>query len=532
MAKGFRQIASLTLLSRVLGMLRDMTFAHFLGRTLLMDMWVIAFKIPNLARRIFGEGALSASLIPIYIEQLQRDRSAADGLANTVLTALVLSLGSLVLLGQAALLLFAYLGTDDADTGRMLTLAATMLPYMVMICSVAAIAGILQAHGHFMAPALAPVVLNVVVIGSFLVSGWGLGFPPERQLRFAAVGVLVAGGLQLLLQVPALRAHGFRIRPSCQFNSVEFRRIMLLMGPMVLGLTVTQINTLADDVIAKALSGPAGEIVLKISGWSIAFPLRDGAVSSLFYSQRLYQFPLGVLGISLATAIFPVMSSDAARGDHAALCRTLSRGMRSALCVAIPAMAGLWLVGRPLVSAIFQHGEFSAEDSSMVAATLAVYAIGLSGYFMQQIITRAYFAVQDSKMPLRSALIAVSVNVVLNLVLIWPLGTRGLALATAFCSYLQVAILILGMRRRFGRSVLDGVMKVLCKTAVASLAMTLAGWGIRGLLAGLPETRLFDVARVLALVVGGGGVYWGACRCLHIEEVQLLLGKSAGKRQD
>lgn len=532
MAKGFRQIASLTLLSRVLGMIRDMTFAHFLGRTLLSDIWVIAFKIPNLARRIFGEGALSSALIPIYIEQLQRDRSAADRLANTVLTALVLLLGSLVLLGQAALLLFAYLGTADPDTARMLTLAATMLPYMIMICSVATIAGILQAHRHFMAPALAPVVLNVVVIGSFLISGWCLGFPPERQLGFAAVGVLVAGGLQLLLQVPALRAHGIRVRPSCQFNSVEFRRVMLLMGPMVLGLTVTQINTLADDVIAKALSGPAGEIVLKVSGWSIPFPVGDGAVSSLFYSQRLYQFPLGVLGISLATAIFPVMSSDAARGDHAALCRTLSRGMRSALCVAIPAMAGLWLVGRPLVSAIFQHGEFAAEDSSVVAGTLAVYAIGLSGYFMQQIITRAYFAVQDSKMPLRSALIAVSVNVVLNLLLIWPLGTRGLALSTAFCSYLQVTILILGMRRRFGRSVLDGVIKVLWKTAVASLVMTLAGWGIRDLMAGLPQTRLFDVARVLALVAGGGGVFWGACRCLHLEEVRFLLGKSTSKRQD
>ena len=221
------------------------------------------------------------------------------------------------------------------------------------------------------------------------------------------------------------------------------------------------------------------------------------------------------------------MSSDAARGDHAALCRTLSRGMRSALCVAIPATVGLWLVGRPLVSAIFQHGKFSAEDSSAVAATLAVYAIGLSGYFMQQIVTRAYFALQDSKMPLRSAIIAVSVNVVLNLTLIWPLGTRGLALATAVCSYLQVAILVRGMRRRFGRSVLDGVMKVLGKTAVASFVMIMAGWGIRALMAGLSETRLFDVARVFALVVGGGGVFWGAGRCLHLEEVQLLMGRKA-----
>jgi putative peptidoglycan lipid II flippase len=168
----------------------------------------------------------------------------------------------------------------------------------------------------------------------------------------------------------------------------------------------------------------------------------------------------------------------------------------------------------------------------VVAGTLAVYALGLSGYFMQQIITRAYFAVQDSKMPLRSALIAVSVNVVLNLALIWPLGTRGLALSTAFCSYLQVAILILGMRRRFGRSVLDGIMKVLWKTAVASLVMTLVGWWIRDLMAGLPEARLFDVARVLALVAGGGGAFWIACRYLHLEEVQLLLGKSGSKGRD
>ncbi len=523
--KGFRQIAVLTTLSRVLGMIRDMTFAFFLGRSGLMDIWVIAFKIPNLSRRIFGEGALSSSFIPIYIEQLNDDAPGARRLAGTVVTVLFVLLSSVVAVAVGALVLYCWLAGPLPETELMLVLAGVMLPYMVLICAVAAMAGILQSHRHFAAPALAPVLLNVVIIGSLWFSGWGLRWLPEEQVGFVAVGVLVAGLLQMGLQLATLKRIGFDLRLCWHTHAEPFRRVIMLMAPMVLGLTVTQINTLADDVIAKLLSGSEakGEF-LSLLGYQVRYPVWAGAVSSLFYSQRLYQFPLGVLGISLATAIFPVMSADVARGDLGALTKTVSRGIRGAIFVAVPATAGMFLVARPLVSAIFEQGRFTSADTPSVALTLMFYSLGLSGYFMQQITTRAFYSMQDPRTPCRSAILAVCVNVVLNLVLIWPLGTGGLAVATAVCSYLQVAILSHALHRRLGGSVMEGAVATLVKTLLATSIMTAAGLGALWLMSGWPASRLVNVARVGAVVPVAGLTYWLAARALRVESLSLLTG--------
>jgi len=523
--KGFRQIAVLTTLSRILGMVRDMTFAFFLGRTELMDIWVIAFKIPNLSRRIFGEGALSSSFIPVYIEQLKRDAPAARRLAGTVVGVLLVLLSSVVAVAMGVLALYCWRVRPLPETQLMLVLAAVMLPYMVLICTVAALAGILQSHRHFAAPAAAPVLLNMVVIASLWFSGRALGWAPEEQVGFVAVGVLVAGLLQLALQLGALRRIGFDLHVSWHVKAEPFKRVMTLMAPMVLGLTVTQINTLADDVIARLLSGSEakGEFFFLL-GQQVRYPVWAGAVSSLFYSQRLYQFPLGVLGISLATAIFPVMSSDAARGDMRALIRTVSRGIRASIFVAIPATAGLFLIGRPLVSAIFEQGRFTSEDTPRVAVTLLFYALGLSGYFMQQITTRAFYSLQDPTTPCRSAILAVGVNVVLNLVLIWPLGTGGLAVATAVCSYLQVAVLSHALHRRLGQSALAGAAGTLVKTLLATLVMVVAGGAVLWLLKSWPASRTANVARIGAVVPVAALVYLGAAKALKIESLTLLTG--------
>ena len=395
MIKGFRQIAGLTVISRILGMVRDILFATFLGRSGLMDIWVIAFKIPNLSRRIFGEGALTSSLLPVYMKTREADPVQAQRLGNTVITALGLLLSGVVLLVMAALTICRCHWVDLTTTELMLSLTTVMLPYLVMICLVAVLSGLLQAHRHFAMPALAPVVLNVVLIVALAISGWGLGWSPAQQLGFVAVAVLVAGVLQLTLQLPTLRRCGFELRPCWDFKIPELRQVMCLMGPMVLGLTVTQINTLSDDVIAKIFSGSLDKgATFVLAGRTVAYPLWDGAVSSLFYSQRLYQFPLGVLGISLGTAIFPVMSQAAGQGDMARLTQTINQGLKAALFVSLPAMAGMLVIDLPLVAAIFEGGRFSQADSPIVARTLSFYVIGLSGYFLQQIITRAYFSLQ------------------------------------------------------------------------------------------------------------------------------------------
>ena len=288
------------------------------------------------------------------------------------------------------------------------------------------------------------------------------------------------------------------------------------MGPMILGLTVTQINTLADDLIALCFSNEQGR------------PLGWGAVSHLYFAQRLYQFPLGVLGISLATAIFPIMSADAAKKDFNALAKTISRGLKGAVFVAIPTTVGLFLVARPLVSAVFEHGEFTKEDTPIVAWTLTFYTIGLLGFFFQQILTRAFYSIQNSKIPMRSAIAAVLLNIVLNLILIWFMGTAGLAFSTAICSYLQVVILLVLLRRQFSskttNSILDGLAVTLIKTVIATIFMAVVGAGILCLCRNWPANTWFNIFRLAAVVPSAATVYFIAAKVLRTEQLALFKG--------
>jgi putative peptidoglycan lipid II flippase len=281
---------------------------------------------------------------------------------------------------------------------------------------------------------------------------------------------------------------------------------------MVLGLTVTQINTLADDLIALSFMKEDG------------YPLSYGAPSYLYYAQRLYQFPLGVLGISLATAIFPVMSADAARKDMGALCKTISKGIKSTVFIALPATAGLVLVGKSLVSVIFEHGQFTAEDTPIVAWTLGCYAFGLTGFFAQQIITRAFYSMQDSKWPAKSAIAAVIVNVILNITLIWPMGTAGLALSTALCSYLQVYILMRVLSKRFEHPIFEGLSVVFFKTIGATAIMFLSGSVILFLMRNLPPDRVYNLIRLGVVVPVLSGIYILLAKVLNIEILSLLMG--------
>jgi putative peptidoglycan lipid II flippase len=525
MIRGFRQIAGLTTVSRVFGMLRDMAFAYFLGAAGLMDGWVIAFKIPNLARRLFGEGAAASSLIPVYSEQLQKDPEAAKKLACTVVTVIFIILAGIVLLGEGIIWGYYRFFSIYPSTDLKLTLSGIMLPYTILVCVVAILAGILNAHRHFAMPAAAPIVLNIFIIGSLCIGGWGAGMEPGSLVFVVAAAVLVAGLAQLFMQLGPLRKRGVYIRPAWQVRSEAFKKIIVLMGPMILGLTVTQINTLADDFIALWFSGSQerGEIFL-FFGREINYPMWEGAVSQLFYSQRLYQFPLGVLGISLATAIFPVMSAEAARKDFDALVKTISRGIRGAVFVALPATAGLLLVRNLVVSVIFERGRFTSADTTLTAGVLLFYSLGLCGFFMQQVVIRAFYSMQDSKMPARSALIAVSVNIVLNLTAIWFMGAAGLALSTAFCSYLQVVILVLALRRRLGSSILDGMLTTLVKTLIATILMWMAGTCLLYLCRELPGGTGFDVLRLAVVVPSSAGIYALAAKVLRTEMLSLLAG--------
>jgi putative peptidoglycan lipid II flippase len=529
MVKGFRQIAVLTTASRVLGFIRDMAFAYFLGAGGLFDGWAIAFKIPNLARRVFGEGAASASFIPIYSEELHHRPESANKIAGTVVTAVAVLLACVVLFGEAIIWGYYTFFSKYAATDLKLELAGIMLPYMIIICVVAILAGVLQTHRHFAAPAMAPVVLNIFIIASLCFSGWVLSIRPERQVFVVAVAVIIAGLTQLTIQLVPLHSRGIHLRPAWQIRSEAFRKIIILMGPMILGMTATQINTLADDFIALWFSGSAdkGEFFF-LFGRQIRYPFWAGTVSHLYYSQRLYQFPLGVLGISLATAIFPVMSADAARKDTGAFLKTIMRGLQGAIFIALPATAGLILVSTIIVRTAFQHGAFGTADTAITSVVLSFYALGLCGYFLQQIVTRAFYAMQDSKLPAKTAALAVIVNIILNLTLIWFLGAAGLALATAICSYLQVSIMITLLRGRFEAINFRKLAVTFCKSAIATTAMYLTGWVILKLADTWPESTKFDVVRLLLSVICCAAVYIAAAKLLGIEALGLLTGR--GKR--
>jgi len=513
MIKGFRQIASLTAISRIFGFIRDMAYSHFFGASALLDAWTIAFKIPNLARRLFGEGAASASLIPVYSEELHRDHQQAKQLVNTVVTVLFVLLVVIILIGQVGIWGYYKFFSSTGESKMVLLLTSIMLPYMLPVCMVAILGGILNVHRHFAMPAAAPIALNIFIIAGIPLADVILKLPEKKQFFLVAVTVLIAGVVQVAMQVPPLVRCGVSIRPAWQIYSNAFRKIIILMVPMILGLAATQINTLADDLIAWWFSGSVEKgAFFVLLGHKIAYPLQRGSVSHLYYAQRLYQLPLGVFGISLATAIFPVMSSLSAKKDFAGLARTVSQGLHTCLFIAIPATIGLIAIAKPLISLAFQHGRFGANDTDTVVWTLSFYALGLCGYFAQQVVSRAFYSMQDSKAPMTSAIIAVGANVVLNLTLIWPLGTGGLAAATALCSYLQVVILVVALRRRLGSFLLlDGLATAFLKTIAATLCMSAT------IVAALWLSKNYaDIFKLLLVVPSGAAVFLLAAKFLRI----------------
>lgn len=512
MIQGFRIIAFLTVISRVFGLFRDMAFAYFLGAGLMMDIWVIAFKIPNLARRIFGEGAATSSFIPVYSHLWQENPAEATRLANIVLTILTVILSAIVLAGWYVLAVFYY-RAPLASTRLMLLLAAVMLPYMVMICLEAMLGGILNTHRHFAAPAAAPIVLNIINICCLVVGNYLLELTDREQLFFLAGGVLLTGLIQVGMQIVPIRRLGLAIYPAWDIRHPALQQILILFIPMILGMAVTQINTLADDVIAKSLSGsvqPNGKgEYFYWAGRAIRYPVMDGAVSNLFYAQRLYQFPLGVLGISLATAIFPMLSSAAAQQNKIQLSRITMQGIHASFFLALPSTAGLMMVARPLIAAVFQRGRFTPADTQQAANILIWYAVGLCGFFLQQALPRTFYALKQSKIPARTAMLAVLLNVALNLALIWPMGAGGLALSTSICSYVQVFIMLTTLRKYIVLNDRDDFIKTLTKTVLATIVMTLCGLAIVKGLNGYPFTLKWDVIRLAALVTICPVVYLG-----------------------
>lgn len=500
-------ISFLTLGSRLVGLAREMTFAGFFAVGEVLSAFRIAFMIPNLTRRLFGEGALSSSLIPILTDVLHRDGElAARKLAGGIITLTACFLTALTLVGEAAILIAMYFTDEPA-----LTLVAIMLPYMVLICTTAVEGGVLNVRGSFTPPAAAPVVMNVAIIaGTWAAARW-LGLTGRPLIMASCLSALASGVIQVAWQTYALHAIRFVPIYRWAWNDPDVRRVMKLMGPMVLGLSAVQISSLVDYVLAYAV------VVSPSSG-------RIGP-AVLGYAQYLYQLPLGVFGIALATAIFPVLSAQVSREDRRGVCEVFTRGVRLSLFIGLPAGAGMVLIAVPMVRVLFERGAFGPEQTQRVAGAVMFYALGVPAYCAQHMIVRTFYALKDSATPVRIAAMVVSLNFLLSLILVLtPMQERGIALATALTSMLQVVLLVARLRHRLleisWRGLGAGLGRMGVATGVMAAALLLAAripW-VRSVYAASPFVELL-VQLTLGVIT-----YGSAAAALRIEEVRAVVG--------
>lgn len=496
-----RLIAAITLCSRLLGLARECTFSYFFGTGALLSAFRIAFMVPNLARRLFGEGALSAAFIPVFTRALRSsDPEHPRRLAGGVLTLLVLILLAIVAVIECGLLI-----ASAVSPGLTLRLTAIMLPFMALICLVAFLGGILNTLGRFAAPAAAPMILNIFVILAIIGGSRLAGFSNISLLYATCVAVLLAGVAQVGLQLAAMRRRGFRPILNRDWNQPGVREIVRFMGPMIIGLSSVQINTMLDLLIAK-------------------FFVADGrGPAVLGFAHFLYQLPLGVFGIAVATAIFPVLASNATSDDKRSLSRTVQHGVALSFLIALPASVGLILVADPLVAALLQYGEFDAVDTARVARTLVWYSVGLCAYSCQHIIVRAFYAMKDSRTPARLAMLVVAFNLALNLILVQAMGEAGVALATALSATLQVLCLAAILRRRLPFAGTRDLLTTAVKTTLATAIMAPAVWLIVATKSPLPTGDWPATARLALAVPIGLAVFTTAGRLLQIPELTQLL---------
>ncbi len=429
-------VSGMTLLSRILGLARDMVFARFFATSLVMDAFLVANRIPNMLRRFFAEGAFSQGFVPVMAQYREKHsheeaREFVDAIAGTF--GLILFGITLVGVVAAPVLVAIVAPGFIGDDGRF-ELATMMLrftfPYLLFISLTAFAGGILNTYGRFAVPALTPVILNVVLIAAAI---WVAPLLAEPGMALA-YAVFVAGVLQLLFQIPFLMRIRAMPRPKWRIAHAGVRRVMTLMLPAIFGSSVAQINLLVGGIIASLLG--------------------VGKISLLYYSDRLMEFPLGLFGIALATVTLPYLSRQYANESHDEFSATIDWSMKLVLLIAVPAAIGLILLAEPLVATIFYGGNFTVDDVRMTALALQAFSVGLVGFSYVKILAPAYFARQDTKTPVKFGLIALAVNFVLSVTLAWYLTSigyagnhAGLALAISIAALLNAYLLYRGLRR-------------------------------------------------------------------------------------
>ncbi|MBF0282508.1 MAG: murein biosynthesis integral membrane protein MurJ [Zetaproteobacteria bacterium] len=481
-------VASWTMLSRLLGFLRDIFIARILGAGPLADAFFIAFKLPNFFRRIFAEGTLTVALIPVLSDERKQGEAAAHDYLNHLAGLLLMALTLFTTLGIIMMpwLLFAFAPgfADEAERwDQSLLLARWMFPYLGLISLAAMGWAVLNAYRRFAVPAASPALLNIAIIAAAI---W---VAPEHENPGLALtyGVLLGGFLQLAIQIPALKRIGWIPKPRLAFRSDAIRRTMHLFGPAVVGVAAVQVNILVGTILATLL------------------PV--GAVSYLYYADRIVQLPLAVFGIAMGTALLPILATHASNGQSAAAKRDLSNGLAWLTWITLPATIGIIFLAEPIMRTLFEHGAFTHADSVASSQVLQAYALGLISFCWARVLSTACFAQKEAKKPVRFAIIGVAANIILAIILMQPLAYVGLALATSIASYINLLLLIVYFRRQQGVIIESAGIKRILQAIIASIPMGLFLWWLPNYWPFDSSTIWMQTLWLASAVTGGGAIF-------------------------
>jgi putative peptidoglycan lipid II flippase len=509
--RSFVTVGGYTALSRILGFVREILIAYFVGTGMVADAFFVAFRLPNLFRRVFAEGAFNAAFVPLFAGHLEAGgETAAKAFAEQALAVLLTSLLALTAAAMAAMpwiihVLAPGFADDPAKFQLTVELSQITFPYLLFVALAALLGGVLNSLYRFAAAAAAPVLLNIFFIAALAVVVPLTGAPGQVMAwTVAAAGV----GQFLMLQIAAARA-GMSLRLPRPRLTPGVRRLLHLMVPGLLSAGAMQINLTVATIIAS---------------------FQAGAVSYLYFADRIYQLPLGLIGIGLGVVLLPDLTRKIRARDHAAASHSLNRGLELAMLLTLPAAFALVVIPLPIVVVLFERGAFDRAAVDATAAALAAFGLGLPSFVLVKVLQPGFFAREDTKTPFLVTVVSVAANIALGLALFWPLRHVGLALATSLAMWLNTAMLALGLRRRGFFALDQRCRERLPRIALANLIMAVGLWLARELLGGWFEADTLSRIAGLVLLVGEGLVLYGAAALLfgavRIDEIRASLRRA------
>ncbi len=496
-------LSVMTLVSRLLGMVRDMVCAAVFGSGYVWDAFIYAFTFPNFLRRVLGEGALSSVFIPVYMDTLnKKGREAADHLANDMMTLVMLAVGVLVVIVVGVLFAALKMFALNPKTILTIKLSIILFPYILFLAQYGMAMAVLNCRGHFLTPSLGPVVFNIMWITSAVFIAPRLGKTGEDQAIFLAFCLLVGGFVQYLIQLIPLKKFGFHVRFVVDLKDDAVKKILRLFLPATMGFGIMQVNILFDRTLAA---------------W-----LGEGANSALWYSNRLIQFPIGLVPIAMGTALLPQLSEQLTAGQLDEAKRSISFSLRMVLVLVIPASVGLVAFRMPIIRMLFEHGAFGEASTARCARTLVAYSFGLFAYSGSNLLVSAFYALKDTKTPVKIASYCVLFDIIANLILMFPMKEVGLALTTSLSGILNFSLLIYLLSRKRLRLDEKEIVVTCIKSLLASVG---AAWIVSlciGGFGGLPEANFAGLVKLFLATVAGIVSYILLARLIRMSEIKDL----------